>query len=68
MNELSKYSLFILDGFKTRVTDTDLEFKAHDWVAGPLGAAFTTHCLATFSAVMLHRSTKTGISEHEGPS
>lgn len=51
---IPSYSLFILDGLKTGITDTDLELKSHDWVARPFGAALATHCLPTFSAMMLH--------------
>lgn len=46
-------TVFILDGLKTGIADTDLELKSHDWVARPFGAALATHCLPTFSAVML---------------
>lgn len=56
MGLLQGYSLFIFDWIKTRVTDSDLEFKAHDGIAGALCAALATHRLATFPAVMLDES------------
>lgn len=53
MKSCQRSAIFIFDRLKTRVTNPDLEFKAHYGIAGAFRAAFATYCLTTFPTVML---------------